>query len=146
MLALQPAVPGARGRPPQLPLTEALIADGVELVRGALGNQALAAALALGRTMSSEEAVAQALAVEPGAKDCTPPVNRISPLSEREQQVAVLLADGLSNRQIADALVITERTVEAHVGHILDKLGFSSRTQIGVWAAARRVQQGSPSR
>jgi DNA-binding NarL/FixJ family response regulator len=51
--------------------------------------------------------------------------------------VAGLVADGLSNRQIANALVITERTAEAYVGHILDKLGFSSRTQIGVWAAAR---------
>ena len=51
--------------------------------------------------------------------------------------VALLIAAGRSNRQIADELTITERTAEAHVGHILEKLEFTSRTQIGVWVAAR---------
>jgi DNA-binding NarL/FixJ family response regulator len=44
-------------------------------------------------------------------------------------------AHGRSNRQIGEALVITERTVAAHVEHILDRLGFASRTQIALWAA-----------
>jgi predicted ATPase/DNA-binding CsgD family transcriptional regulator len=57
------------------------------------------------------------------------------PLSEREQQVAELVARGLSNQEIADQLVIGRRTVETHVERILNKLGFSSRTQVGVWAA-----------
>jgi len=48
-----------------------------------------------------------------------------------------LVAQGLSNRQIASRLVITERTVAAHIEHILGKLGFTSRTQIGVWMAER---------
>ena len=56
-------------------------------------------------------------------------------LTPREHQVASLIARGLSNRLIAEQLVITERTVGAHVEHILDKLSFTSRTQIGVWAA-----------
>jgi non-specific serine/threonine protein kinase len=56
-------------------------------------------------------------------------------LTLREREVAALVAHGRSNRQIAEALVITERTVAAHVEHILNKLGFSSRTEIGVWAA-----------
>ena len=56
-------------------------------------------------------------------------------LSPREQQVAALLAEHLSNRQIASRLVITERTVAAHVEHILDKLGVASRHQAGAWAA-----------
>jgi DNA-binding NarL/FixJ family response regulator len=59
----------------------------------------------------------------------------ISPLTEREQQVAALLAHGLTNRQIAAQLVVTERTVAAHVEHILAKLGFASRHQVGAWAA-----------
>ncbi len=58
------------------------------------------------------------------------------PLTRRQHEVAALIARGLSNRQIAAELVITERTAAAHIEHILDKLGFSSRTQIAVWAAA----------
>ena len=51
--------------------------------------------------------------------------------------MAALVARGKSNREIADALVLGERTVQTHVGHILDKLGFSSRAQIAAWAAER---------
>jgi DNA-binding NarL/FixJ family response regulator len=46
-----------------------------------------------------------------------------------------LLARGLSNRQIAERLMITERTVAAHIEHIHGKLGFASRHQVGAWAA-----------
>ena len=60
---------------------------------------------------------------------------RVANLSPREQEVAALLADGLSNRQIAEHLVVTERTVAAHIEHILNKLGFASRHQVGDWAA-----------
>ena len=49
----------------------------------------------------------------------------------------VLVAGGLSNGQIAAALVISVRTVEKHVQHIMDKLGVSTRAQIAVWSAAR---------
>jgi DNA-binding CsgD family transcriptional regulator len=55
-------------------------------------------------------------------------------LTEREREVAILVAQGKSNREIAAALVLTERTTKAHVGNILSKLGFSSRTQIVAWA------------
>ena len=48
----------------------------------------------------------------------------------REREVATLVAKGLSNRQIAAACHISERTVENHVQHVLDKLGFTKRTQI----------------
>lgn len=57
-------------------------------------------------------------------------------LSRREREVAILLARGLTNRQIADQLVLSHRTVEGHVEHILAKLGFQTRTEIGVWAAS----------
>jgi DNA-binding NarL/FixJ family response regulator len=56
------------------------------------------------------------------------------PLTPRERDVAALIARGLSNRQIARELVVTPGTVANHVGHILDRLGFSTRTQIAVWA------------
>ncbi|MDF3048577.1 MAG: transcriptional regulator, LuxR family [Pseudonocardia sp.] len=54
-------------------------------------------------------------------------------LSARESEVAALVADGLTNRQIAARLVISERTAGNHVAHILTKLGFTSRSQIAAW-------------
>jgi non-specific serine/threonine protein kinase len=63
-----------------------------------------------------------------------------TPLTRREREVAILAARGLTNRQIADALVITEKTAEAHVGHILGKLELSSRAQVAAWA----VRHGLP--
>jgi DNA-binding CsgD family transcriptional regulator/Tfp pilus assembly protein PilF len=55
-------------------------------------------------------------------------------LTRRERQVAAVVARGLTNQEIADELVITVKTVEAHITHILSKLGFSSRAQIAAWA------------
>ncbi len=56
-------------------------------------------------------------------------------LSRREQEVAQLVALGLSNRDIARRLYLSERTVDNHVHHILDKLGFDSRVQVATWLA-----------
>jgi DNA-binding NarL/FixJ family response regulator len=60
------------------------------------------------------------------------------PITAREREVAALAARGLSNRQIAEELIVAERTVHAHVGSILGRLGFRSRAQIAAWA----VEQG----
>ena len=143
-----------RARP--IPLIEELFVEGVGLARQALGETAFAVAMATGQAMSPEEATAEALAVEvevvPAGVPTTPVPPRPErlqqsgeaaaegPLTEREQEVAALVARGLTNRQIAAELVVTERTVAAHVEHILDKLGFASRTQIGVWAAAQEAR------
>jgi DNA-binding NarL/FixJ family response regulator len=56
-------------------------------------------------------------------------------LTAREHEVAKLVARGFTNRQIADALVISERTAQNHVQHILTKLGFGTRAQIAAWAS-----------
>ena len=64
---------------------------------------------------------------------CTPP------LSRREWEVSALIAEGLSNHEIAERLVISERTAEAHVTHVLAKLGLRSRAQVAVWATERRL-------
>jgi DNA-binding CsgD family transcriptional regulator/tetratricopeptide (TPR) repeat protein len=61
-------------------------------------------------------------------------------LSRREREVAALVAQGLTNREIARTLVLSERTAENHVQHILAKLGFGSRAQIAAWA----VSEGLP--
>lgn len=55
-------------------------------------------------------------------------------MTARERQVATLIAQGLTNRQIAQQLAIGERTVDTHVGKIFLKLGFLSRGQVTVWA------------
>jgi len=57
-------------------------------------------------------------------------------LSRREREVAGLVAEGLTNRQIAERLFIAERTAEGHVEQIRNKLGFTSRSQIAAWVAA----------
>jgi DNA-binding NarL/FixJ family response regulator len=57
-----------------------------------------------------------------------------TPLTPREHEIASLIAQGLSNREIADELVISPATAARHVANILSKLGFSSRTQVASWA------------
>jgi DNA-binding CsgD family transcriptional regulator len=58
-------------------------------------------------------------------------------LTAREREIAVRIARGQSSREIADALVISTRTVETHIGNILSKLGYTARTQIAAWAAQK---------
>jgi DNA-binding NarL/FixJ family response regulator len=66
----------------------------------------------------------------------------IHPLSERELEVLRLLATGISNREIAPLLFISECTVKTHVEHIINKLGVSDRVQAAVWAARRGLLAG----
>jgi predicted ATPase len=87
--------------------------------------------IAEGRRLSPEEAVGLVLANEPD--DATPRAIRQA-LTRREAEVAVLAARGLTNRDIADRLFLSVRTVEVHVDHIFTKLGFHTRTQLAAWA------------
>jgi NarL family two-component system response regulator LiaR len=57
-----------------------------------------------------------------------------SPLTERENEVIRLVAQGMSNREIAESLVISEKTAKAHISNILGKLGLDDRTQMAVYA------------
>ena len=65
------------------------------------------------------------------------------PLSPRESEVASLIALAMSNRQIAERLILSERTVEAHVRSILAKLGYSTRTEIATWALRGASDHGA---
>ena len=114
----------------------------------ALGEEAFAAAWAEGRAMPPERATEQALAVPSVAARLadTSPAGQASPLSSREEEVAALVARGLTNRQIAAELVVSERTVDAHVRGILGKLGFSSRARVAAWAVERGLVADTPSR
>lgn len=69
---------------------------------------------------------------------------RYGGLTAREREVARLVARGMSNRNIAGSLVLSERTVETHVTNILLKLSFTSRAQIAAWAAERGLAASDP--
>ncbi|MGQ0601312.1 MAG: helix-turn-helix transcriptional regulator, partial [Anaerolineales bacterium] len=60
-------------------------------------------------------------------------------LTAREREVAALIAQGQSNKDIAEALTLSPRTVEVHVTNIMSKLNFNSRAQIAVWASAKKL-------
>ncbi len=84
--------------------------------------------------MTADEAVALALGRSAPAR--VERVQRPGGLTGREIQVVVDIARGLTNRQIAERLEISERTVDAHVQNIRNKLGMERRAQIAVWASA----------
>jgi DNA-binding CsgD family transcriptional regulator len=140
----------AIGAPPS-PAERAVYERDLAAVHTRLGEEAFAAAWAAGRAMPLEQAIECALAerapdhpsaVAAGAASGG---HSASPLTRREQEVAALIARGLSNRQIAEALVIAERTAHAHVGNILGKLGFASRAQVATWAVEQGLLAARPS-
>jgi DNA-binding CsgD family transcriptional regulator len=63
-------------------------------------------------------------------------------LTMREYDVAIQIELGKTNREIADELVVSERTIETHVSHILSKLGFTSRMQVATWVGEQRLMDG----
>ena len=94
-----------------------------------------------GRAMSLDEAIAYALAVEPQPGPVESPrapsaTDAGGPLSRREVEVARLIARGLTSRGIAEELIVSEKTVDAHADHIRTKLGLRSRAEIAAWAVA----------
>ena len=109
--------------------------------RAALGDAAYTAAFSATRGFGVEEAIRYALAETPGAPRAAPQVRESSPggLTRREREIAGLVAEGLSNKQIAARLVIAPRTAETHVENILTKLGFTSRAQIAAWLTEQRA-------
>jgi non-specific serine/threonine protein kinase len=102
--------------------------------RSRLGEDAYRAAWADGQATQLAQAVAYALSsAKSGSAVDQQPTSSAWPLSPREREVAMLIARGHSNREIAEQLVIGERTAEAHVTHVLTKLGLRSRAQVAVW-------------
>jgi DNA-binding NarL/FixJ family response regulator len=110
---------GARGRP--------------RIVRRA-GSAAEAAGAALSLAAAVADALGEpAVGTEPAAG--TPD----NALTQREEEVAARVAEGLTNRQIATRLGAGERTIESHLEHIRRKLGVESRVQVALWAGRHRV-------
>jgi predicted ATPase/DNA-binding CsgD family transcriptional regulator len=120
----------------------------LEFARGGLGASAAAALFAEGREMTADDAIgfalgpdqdqpplAAAAAGEPAWTDPARSAHRgPGPLTPREHEIVRLIAKGLSNREIADELVISPATAARHVANILAKLGFTKRTQVASWA------------
>jgi non-specific serine/threonine protein kinase len=118
--------------------------------RSRLDQAAWEEAFAEGKTMGLERAVEYALSEERSATPASPvpdqasAVNQSPTLTAREGEVAAMVARGMSNRQIAQELFLSERTVETHVSKILRKLALASRAEIAAWATQQRLLAPSP--
>jgi len=116
--------------------------------RAALGDDGYERAYRRGQELPAPDAIAYALrggrglparaASDPPPRATgQPPRDAGAGLTRRELEVAALIAEGLTNRQIAEALVISTRTAEGHVERILAKLGFTTRSQVAAWFGAQ---------
>lgn len=107
-------------------------------LRSALGEKTFAALWAEGAALRLEEAIDWALS-DPAASSETPQAEKetFGGLTAREREVAALIAQGKSNREIAAAMTVGVKTVETYVTRILHKLGFDSRVQIATWAVEK---------
>jgi len=117
-------------------------------LRTELEGDRLAAAWAAGRALSLDDALTLARALADGAggarsvEAARRPAAPIGDLTAREREVAGLLARGLTNRQVAEALVITEKTAANHVQRVMDKLDLHSRARIAARADALGLSAG----
>jgi predicted ATPase/DNA-binding CsgD family transcriptional regulator len=119
-----------------MPFLAPLLAQARESAAAALGTTRFTAEFEAGRRLERDEASALALGKPARAAVAASGRAGTGPLGEREAEVARLVADGLTNKEIGGRLFISERTVDSHVRSILNKLGFSSRAQIAAWIAS----------
>jgi predicted ATPase/DNA-binding CsgD family transcriptional regulator/TolA-binding protein len=117
-------------------------------VRNQLGEETFAEAWAEGQAMPIEQAIVNAQTIPAPPAPAGKALGEASPthatigadfggLTRREREVAALVTQGKSNRQIAAELVVSERTVEGHINKILSKLGFRSRAQVAAWTVEK---------
>jgi predicted ATPase/DNA-binding CsgD family transcriptional regulator len=120
-----------------IPILAPFIAQAEASGIAAIGASKFGAEVIAGKHLSRDEAVRLALG-EPAPRAARAAANGkdVDLLGKRQAEVARLVADGLSNKQIGARLFISERTVDSHVRNILNKLGFNSRAQIAGWIAS----------
>jgi non-specific serine/threonine protein kinase len=134
---------------PNSPSRRASLDRLLDQARAVLGESRYRSAWEAGRITTAEQLINQTLANEAmdvamppdvseahGATRADPLVPGPEKLTARELQIAALIAQGLSNRQIAELLVVSQRTVEWHVANLIGKLGFRSKSQIAAWAVS----------
>ncbi len=118
--------------------------------REMLGDDVFGEAFEQGRSFVPEQSIACALDAklvpEQGTAAAGPAGDPVVALTRREREVAEHLAQGLTNKEIAERLGISQRTVETHVEHILAKLGFSGRAQVAAWSTGIRRTPAQPER
>jgi len=112
-------------------------AAAVSRARSALGETSFTARLVKAQAMPPARAVAAALGEQAQTVKLASARSDPARLTAREREVAALIAEGLSNPDIAARLVISPRTAETHVQHIMVKLGLTARAQIAAWSAAK---------
>ena len=117
------------------PILAPLLPRATSAASSALGQSTFEAQFTAGTQHTRDAAIRLALG-EPTHRPVGPHHDRQTPLSQREGEIAGLVAAGLTNKQIGTRLFISERTVENHVRSIMNKLGFHSRTQIATWITA----------
>lgn len=106
--------------------------------REALGEAAFGRAFEAGCALRFDDAVGLALGRRtPAAAEAGDEVR----LTRRESEIAELVAEGLTDREIAERLVLARRTAEGHVAHILGKLSVTSRAQVAAWVAGQKQEQ-----
>jgi predicted ATPase/DNA-binding CsgD family transcriptional regulator len=115
------------------------------LARAKLADAEFQAEQTAGRALSLEQAIEYAQNL-PLISSATPAIGeKTDDLTEREREVAALIAQGKSNGEIAGELVLSKRTVEKHIANILSKLGLTSRAQLVRWAIGHGLTQASAS-
>jgi len=115
-----------------------LLAQAEESAIAAIGAPRFQAEFESGKRLSRGAAIALALGEPPQVAAKPSDEDGAWPLAKREAEVARLVAEGLSNKQIGGRLFISERTVDSHVRSVLNKLGFNSRAQIAAWVRSPR--------
>jgi predicted ATPase/DNA-binding CsgD family transcriptional regulator len=119
-----------------MPHMEPMLARARETITASLGISALESETQAGKRMATAEAIAFALdEKKAGRLDASPVAQRMTPLSKRELEVARLVGEGMSNKEIGSRCFLSERTVETHVSNILNKLGINSRVEVARWVA-----------
>ena len=113
-----------------------MLAQAKESASGTLGSSKFEAEFKAGNRLSRVAALRLALGESDQAEVAASDGAESASLGKRELEVARLVAEGLSNKQIAARLFISDRTVATHVGNILNKLGFNSRAQVASWMAS----------
>jgi non-specific serine/threonine protein kinase len=130
-------------------IVQALVDEAVDRARAVVGTHRAESARRRGRAVDLDELleIAAGRRLEPPAPAARPPVRTVAPapgqeepLTRREREVAELIAQGLSNREIAARLFIGHRTVETHVENILNRLGFKSRSEVASWVGRRSAR------
>jgi DNA-binding CsgD family transcriptional regulator len=119
-----------------MPVLAPVINQAEEGATAALGRSTYDVEFGAGKRLSRASAVRLALGEPPPAPPTRSDGASVGALAKREADVAKLIAEGMSNKQIGAKLFISERTVDSHVRSILNKLGVSSRAQIARWVAS----------